>query len=287
MPRTITQGFQKLKENLEITDLQEATVSTRQKNVRDAVAAKMTVIDSFLTGSYRRSTMIAPLAKADVDVMVVLDASYYDPNGQAALLDKVKRAVKATYPTTPDISRNGQAVTITFTDFIVDVVPAFNRQGGGYLIPDSQSGTWISTDPKEHVRLWSIANSAHDYDLVPLLKMLKGWNRQNGEAFRSFHLEALAVQIFNGITITDFPSGARYFFDKAQALFHAVHDPAGYGGNLAAYVSGIATMLDMSSRLEMAFQRAHDAEELEQRGKTSDAYEKWRLVFGSYFPAYG
>jgi small multidrug resistance pump len=34
-----------------------------------------------------------------------------------------------SYPKTPDISRNGQAVMITFTDFKVDVVPAFYRNG--------------------------------------------------------------------------------------------------------------------------------------------------------------
>jgi hypothetical protein len=36
MPTTINAGFNKLKENLEITDLQSATVSTRQQGVREA-----------------------------------------------------------------------------------------------------------------------------------------------------------------------------------------------------------------------------------------------------------
>jgi len=48
---------------------------------------------------------------ADVDVFVVLDKSYYQESGQASLLDKVKRVLKRTYPNTPEISRNGQAVT--------------------------------------------------------------------------------------------------------------------------------------------------------------------------------
>ena len=34
MPTTIPAGFDKLKQNLEITGLQAATVSTRQKNAR-------------------------------------------------------------------------------------------------------------------------------------------------------------------------------------------------------------------------------------------------------------
>ncbi len=62
MATTVKSGFRTLKSNLEITDLQQGTVSTRQKNVRKAVEAELTVLDSFLTGSYSRSTMIAPLS---------------------------------------------------------------------------------------------------------------------------------------------------------------------------------------------------------------------------------
>jgi hypothetical protein len=32
------------------------------------VSSEMEVLDSFLTGSYRRSTMIAPLSQADIDI---------------------------------------------------------------------------------------------------------------------------------------------------------------------------------------------------------------------------
>lgn len=52
MPTTISAGFQKLKENLEITSLQANTTSSRQQNVRDAVKREMIVVDDFLTGSY-------------------------------------------------------------------------------------------------------------------------------------------------------------------------------------------------------------------------------------------
>jgi hypothetical protein len=285
---TINQSFQKLKANLEITGLQQQTVSTRQQNVRDAVTADLTVLDTFLTGSYRRSTMIAPLMDADIDVIVVLDASYFKQDGQSWLLDQVKTTLKKTYPNTPKISRNGQAVTITFTDFTVDVVPAFNRKGGGFLIADSVNARWIATDPKKHVELWSTANTSHNGGLVPLIKMIKAWNRQNGALLRSFHLEATILGILNNVTINDFASGSRFVFDKArQTVKSATYDPSGYGGNLADYLNTQQKIIDVVSRLETAYSRAVDAENLEKQGKTYLAVDKWRLIFGDYFPAYG
>lgn len=288
MPTTIKQGFEVLKQNLEITDLQAATVSTRQKNVRDAVASELVVLDDFLTGSYKRNTMIAPLKEADIDIFTVLDAKYYEANGQANLLDRVKRVLKKTYPSTPDISRNGQAVTITFTDFKVDVVPAFYRKGGGYLIPDSILKRWIETDPKKHIDIWSNANAAHNGDLVPLIKMIKGWNKAHSALLRSFHLEALILSVLNNVKISDFPSAVRYVFDKARTqILLPTLDPAGYGGDIGAYLDTSTKKAEVVSRLESAYQRAVEAESLEKQGKTRDAYAKWQMIFDGYFPAYG
>lgn len=268
--------------------MQEISVSNRQQRVREVVEKELKVYDSFLTGSYRRNTLIAPLSEADVDIFIVLDTKYYNYDGQTYLLDKLRTVLKATYPKTPRISRNGQAVTITFTDFQVDVVPAFYRSGGGYLIPNSISQEWISTDPKEHIKIWSDANKQHNGDLVPLIKMIKGWNKKNGQLLRSFHLEALIINILNGVKISDFPSGVRYVFDKAREQVKSpIVDPAGYGGHIGSYLNTQKKMDDVISRFETAYSRAKTAEELASNGNISEAIDKWQLIFESYFPAYG
>lgn len=285
MPTTIDQGFRQLRTNLEITNLQAGTVSTRQQNVRDAVAAQLTVKESFLTGSYMRNTMIAPLKEADVDIFVVLDSGYFDQGGQAALLDRVRRALLKTYQYS-DVSRNGRAVTLRFTDFVVDVVPAFYRQGGGFLIPDSRNSKWIETDPRKHVELWAETNKAHEGAFVPLVKMLKAWNNTHSQLLGSFHLETLARQVLTNVKISTYPSGVRFFFDKARALIpYILNDPAGYPGGVGQTTQ--AEREGVLSRLETALSRAQDAEKHEAAGRISAAYERWRLVFEGYFPAYG
>lgn len=286
MASTIPAAFEKFRSNLEITSLQTSTVSTRQQNVRAAVAEGLTVLDDFLTGSYSRNTLIAPLKQADIDVFTVLDASYAGL-GPAGLLDKVKRVLLKTYTKTPSISRNGQAITITFTDFIVDVVPAFYRDGGGYRIPNSQGGAWIGTDPKKHVKLSTQHNKAHNNDLVPLVKMLKCWNRNINSYFRSFHLEVLAWDIFTNVTISDFPSGVRYFFDKGRTNINRKNpDPAGYSDDVGYYITS-ANAADAVSRFETAYNRAIKAEQYAAKGWIEDAIGEWRKIFGDTFPAYG
>jgi hypothetical protein len=283
MAFTITQSFEKLRSNLEITDLQESTVSTRQQVVRAAIENQLDVIDSFLTGSYRRSTMIAPLKDADVDVFIVLDPKYY-PHGQAKLLERTRAALRTRYKT-PDISPNGQAVTIRFEDFRVDVVPGFRRKGGGFLIPDTQNQLWISTDPKRHVDIWSAKNKQQKGLLVPLLKMIKCWNREHG-SFRSFHLEVLALTVFEGVLISDYPSGARYFFQQARGrATMALADPAGLSPTIAGYRA--SEQHRNITALDAAFQAAFAAEHHEGNGDTRTAVSFWQRVFGSAFPSYG
>jgi SMODS domain-containing protein len=293
MATTIQNSFQQLRANLEITNLQSSTVSTRQANVREVMEAGLEVLDTFLTGSYARSTMIAPLKEADIDIFVVLNPRYYhnyngQNGGQAGLLDLVKRTLLKTYTRTPDISRNGQAVTIRFDDFVVDVVPGFYREGGGYLIPNSITNSWIETDPKKHVDLVAASNKAHNGDFVPLVKMIKGWNKSHSAYFRAFHLEVLALAILHNVTITDFPSGARFYFDKGRTLVKDKNpDPAGYGGDIGSYINTRDKIEEAERRFQTAYERAVKAEEFAARGHVSHAVDMWGKIFGDYFPAYG
>jgi len=287
MAKSISAGFDQLRANLEITGLQASTVSTRQENVRAAVAGGLDVLTSFLSGSYKRSTMIAPLASSDIDIFVILDPKYYSEYKPAGLLDKARNILLKTYPKTPKISRNGQAVTITFTDFTVDVVPGFYRKGGGYLIPNSISDVWLETDPTVHDAKLSAANQVHDGDLVPLIKMIKGWNRIINDAFVGFYLELMTQEILKGVKISDFSSGARFVFDKGrEKIRFLMPDPAGLGSNVKG-LDGVTTVDEAVRRFTTAYDRARKAEHLAAVGYTDSAIAEWRKIFGDYFPAYG
>lgn len=287
MSITVSQGFEILRNNLRITDLQEETVSKRQKNLRANVEAEMEVVDTFLTGSYERQTMITPLSKSDVDIFFVMSPSYFHENGQGALLDKVKRVLEKTYPTTSKISRNGQAVTIAFSDFSVDVVPGFSLDTGGYVIADSIRNEWITTDPKKHVDLWKKSNVDQRNLLSPVAKMMKAWNRVHSRTLRSFHLEMMVLFITRNIKIGRFQETMGYLFERAQLLIgHPIPDPAGFGDNVGANVNTAEKIDRILSRLQTAHTRSIAAIEFESEGKVAEAFDQWRNVFGDYFPSY-
>jgi len=289
---TRKQAFEELRSNLELTGLQETKVAARQKNVRAAVASQLTVATDFLTGSYRRQTLIGPMKSADVDIVVVLDRGYRD-RGAQAVLELVKKALLTEYTRTPAISRNGQAVTITFTDFVVDVVPAFVLPwwtwNDGFEICDSGSDSWITTDPKKHVELSATANRAHGRHLVPRIKQLKAWNRTVGGPLRSFHLEALAWSIFGTSLLwkntqsSDWAS-ARYFFDKARSeLRNQLADPSGTGIDVAAYLHG--TALDSAvSKVTTAYERCVRAEQCAKADDLAGMHKAYGQVFGDCYP---
>jgi len=105
MPYTILDSFQRFKSNLEITDPQTTIVSVRQQNIRKVLANDFQIVDGFLTGSYARSTMIAPLSEADIDIFICLHPTYFNAfngsnGGPAGLLDRVKNSLRKTYTTT-------------------------------------------------------------------------------------------------------------------------------------------------------------------------------------------
>jgi Second Messenger Oligonucleotide or Dinucleotide Synthetase domain len=292
MAFTIADSFARLRSNLEITDFQSTLVSTRQQTIRKTIDNGLKVLDDFLTGSYARSTMISPLSEADIDIFVCLDPAYYTHfnginGGPAGLLELAKQTIRKTYSTTPDISRNGQAVTIRFSDFVVDVVIGFHRLGGGYIIANSEGNFWLNTDPKKHVELMSEANKYHKGNLVPLIKMIKSWNKAHGAFFRSFHLEVLALEAFRNVTISDFPSGLRFFFEKAFTLVRGKNlDPAGYGDDIGRYITP-STVEEASRKFQGAFNTAINAEVYGNRGDPRNAIITWKALMPNHFPAYG
>lgn len=296
MAKNITQAFQEYKSNLEITDRQETLVGTRRRNVVNALAAKLELHSSqssLLTGSWDRRTLTRYLSEGDVDVMVVL---HYGENkgwdtavGTTQALDRFKSILLNAYPDTT-LRRDRNCITMQFSEFRLDVVPAFRYDGGDYKIPDSVRQKWVWTNPITFAEKITEVNATMDGKFVPLIKMVKGWNRHQGWPIRSFHLECMMYHRYK--TYTEgytYSSMLTIFFEHLPGyLANTCYDPV-LGDRVDTYLDNVATKTKRQIAIDKAQAAAAAAKEAyEDQGKyESVAIGEWRALLGNFFPAYG
>ncbi|MFQ5850971.1 MAG: CBASS oligonucleotide cyclase [Candidatus Binatia bacterium] len=296
MATTIKQSFNEFSSNLEITDRQTGLVSERRKNVVDALSKELTLHSnnpSRLIGSYDRHTMTRYLSEGDVDVMVVLHYGNHKewdtPEGATKALDRFRAILDSTYPDTQK-RRDQNCITMRFSEFRLDVVPAFRNKNGYFKIPDSIRQEWVPTDPTKFAKKITDVNKTMESTFVPLIKMVKGWNREVGWPIRSFHLECLMYDRYE--TYTEgytYPSMLRWFFNALPGyLASTCYDPV-MGDRVDTYLDNNA----QKPRREIAIEKAQAAakasrEAYEAQEKNPEtAIKRWKNLMGEFFPAYG
>lgn len=283
----VEDAFVKFKHRLEITKSEEHDASRRHQEVRDHLRTRLDVDDDFLTGSYKRDTKTKPLA--DVDVFVVLgDVDEEDePND---VLKRVHDALVEKYGV-DRVTKDRPAVRVDFGPenanaedkvMSVEVVPSFVK-GSHYRIADPAKNGWMSTDPKVHATLATDANKAYSNEWKPLVKMIKAWNRHQGEPVApSFLLEVMALKLFHNGWVGPYPYEVRAFFaSAAERIDETWADPAGLGSPVSdqLYLDPLALETARVS-LRDAERQCGEAIRLEKSSGSGAANDAWQRLFG-------
>jgi hypothetical protein len=280
----VDDAFANLKGQLEITNTESELAQRRHKEIRDHVASEWELEDDFLTGSYRRHTKTKKLK--DVDIFVVVKRGgaqgHLRDLGPSALLAELKRVLEKKYAS---VTIDRMACVIDFgSDEIAsfDTVPAFTRDGGGYEIPDTQTG-WIATNPKRHHELTSEKNATCDEKWVPFVKMVKGANRELGDVVApSFLLEVMALDLVTSPFGRYQDELVFFFATAAEQLDQPWPDPAELGPDVNS-MSASERQTARTSLLE-AQRIAERAVWLEDGGQEKAAVEEWRKLFDWRMP---
>ena len=290
---TVNEAFWKFRTRLETTDSEDATASRRQQRLRKQLDAAFSITEDFLTGSYRRETKTKPLR--DVDIMIVLsDTSYLDLHPREIL--EAIREVLAAYYGADRVCTDRRAVRVDFGAVHVDeldgevisfdVVPAF-QDGDRYLIPDDVLGEWVPTNPKVHAELATAANKAFSGQWKPLVKMIKRWNQTAGSPVDpSFLIEVMALDLLDAPWSGQHSYEIRQFFaSAADRIADRWPDPAHVGPDVSDVLDGDpAKMARARAALRSAEATATRAIQVERQGRTGEALEIWRSLFGESFP---
>lgn len=263
------------------------TANKRRDRIVSILEKHFDIRDAFATGSIPRFTAVKTYA--DLDVLVALHYSKHIKDRAPKDVLQAVRDALAEYRT--NVRKNGQAVTLYYETWPnVDIVPAAqltDTAGAvtGYSIPDMNTGTWITSRPKAHSQNIQDRARACGGHFRRVITMAKWWNRTHSAYLQSYHVEAMAVQIFTG-PMNDISWDVFQFFDSAATKARV---SLNYEGSYVdGYLSPV-TRAEAVARLEKARDIAGEAWYYTY-GTNSDhqaAIGRWRVLFGDEFPTYG
>lgn len=261
----------------------------------------------FLTGSYRRHTMIRP--PKDVDLFLVLDSGEYKDDDldklitPSALIEKLKSTLEKIFEDDDDITIEEQrhSVTVVYSEtFSIDVIPAFETDDQkAYMIPDVEDGndgTYIVSNPKVHfeyinqVNDDTAVNSKKRFKKVArLIKFVKRQRfNEKPTKVRSFHFELLAAKILGDSKINSYSEGLNKFFSVASGYFDepTIDDPANEENMVDDYLEEMSpeTKKLIKDELDDLYEITSTALQLEKDGNDQAAITEWKKIFSAGDP---
>lgn len=301
----LSDRFQNLKANLELTDTLNQLVRQRHSAVRSLFQNNNSTVESTqLIGSLQRRTRIQPVpgAPLDIDVLVVLGqfVSWLPSGGTTPDM-----ALASVHQTVRQSDRySGMAPTaappvirIEYADHTaVEFVPAYLDNvgyspsgvphlpiGRAYWVP--KNGTWELADYNHDAEYISTQNAATNGWLIPAIKMLKAIKRQHLPQLGSYHLEILAADLIPGFCAynrmhqipVSFPVLIRGFFHHGASKLAAVRIP---GSHSPAVASDPQTAIQLSTTFSNIARYIDDF----NAQADSKQVEGWRVLFGDVFP---
>jgi hypothetical protein len=288
-------AFEKFRQRLELSDTEQKDAARRHADLRACIRSGFAIKNDFLSGSYRRHTKTKPLK--DVDVMFVLGETENWRRGRVPTetLQAFEAHLKTKYTGKDQVGIGRRSVTVELEKnwypedhegkvLSIDAVPAFELSGGVYEIPDKITGTWIKTNPETHREQATAKNKELDGYWVPLVKMIRGWNRANGRPIRpSFLVEVMAEDLVVP-PFSTYPDEVRNFFAAAEAnIGRSWADPAKLGPPVSDQMTP-DLIAEAKAALQEAQRKATLAFRAEATGRQGDALRIWREILGDYFP---
>lgn len=289
---TTEEAFEKYRQRLELSETERQNTIKRHNEVREVIRGDFAVDRDLLTGSYKRHTKTKPLK--DVDVFFVLgkkERDKYRSKPPADLINAFVKSLRAVYGDDA-VEPGRRCATVEFEKntkdeegkvLSIDAVPAFDL-GDCYEIPDRIRGDWVKTDPEIHMEQATAKNKELGGKWIPLVKMIKRWNRSADKPIKPAFLVEVMMQDLVDAPFTTYPSEVRRFFAAAlDGIDREWPDPAGYGPLVSEQMTP-QLIAAAKEKLRQAEMKAALAVRLEKQGKQTEAISLWREIMGRYFP---
>ena len=287
----VTNRFQRLLGNLQLQPDQIKDGETKHKGVVDCLnraywGSASESAHRLLVGSWGKVTRVRP--PRDIDVLFILpDDVFYRfrqrvANRQSQLLQEVKEVLIDAYPTTR-MRGDGQVVVVAFNTYQIEVVPAFVRQGGGYLICDTNDeGRYKWVDPVAEAAQFDERDNAYNGNVRKLVQIFKQWQRHCNVPIKSFHLEAMVKTV---LPTKSYGGYSEFWFDW---LVRDVFESMTQWGNGTFKMPVTEEVIQLGdawvSNANTACARALKACDYERGNDNQAAGDEWQKIFGMMIP---
>jgi len=285
MAYTVQTAFNQFFSAINLADDHRTIATARKDRIVSLLGHHFDILEAFATGSIPRYTALQ--GKADLDVIIALHyGKHIKDKTPIAVLQSVRDAL-GEYRS--QVRKNGQAVTLYYTTWPnVDIVPVSrgidnNGTVTHYNVPDSNTGKWIESTPTTHTSDMERRAGVCGPNFRMAIKMMKSWNNSHSGYLQSYHIEVMALRIFDA-PMNDLPWEMFMFFQKSRELVGSfLWHGKGFVDEYLTYTD----REEAQKRLATAEIKARDAWYQGIENNSERAITYWKQLFGESFPSYG
>ena len=285
---SISEMFSTFIDNLKIDDEKRETISGRYGEITSALNQQFRDTDSktancLQVGSFGRCTAIKGIS--DLDMLYIMPAFKWDDynkqGGQSNLLSETRDAILARYPSTK-IKVDRLVVTVTYTDFHIEVQPVFEQADGSFKYPDTKDGgSWKITKPRDEMNEISSMNQQKNENLRRLCKMVRAWKNKHGVAMGGLVIDTLAYNFLKSTSNYDNKSFMYYNWLSRDFFKYLSELPEQSEYNAPGSNQRVKVKKKFQRKAKKSYELCCEAINAEKQKNVND---KWRKVYGSSFP---
>ena len=286
---TVSEMFSGLLDNLKVDNADQISLrygeitASLNKKFRDTESKTANTLQ---VGSYGRWTAIKGIS--DLDMLYIMPKGKWDTykNGkQSNLLTDVKDAIKARYPKT-DVRVDRLVVTVTYTNFHIEVQPVFEELDGNgesyFNYPDTYNGgSWKITKPRKEIAAMKEFVDQKNKNLRRLCKMARAWKNEHGMAMGGLLIDTLAYNFLKSTSNYDDKSFMYYDWMNRDFFKYLMEQPDQDHYKALGSGQNVKVKKKFQKKAKKAYELCLKAIGAE---KESGVHKKWKKVFGRSFP---
>jgi len=208
--------------------------------------------------------------------------SSYKESGPRSLLNDVRDSIKKTYSGS-DVKVDGQVVVVSFSNYVIEVLPCFKNDDDSLEFPDTNDGgRWRITKPLEEIKAFTEFDAETTGNLRNLCKMVRAWKNKAGLKMGGLLIDTLSYNFqksneeYNSGGYSEYGKMMESFFSyigglpKEQKIYKAP------GSNQNVHVKK-----SFQAKAKKAAKKCNKALDEDDECKRSKI---WREVFGRAYP---